>query len=72
MVHYHTVSATRDFEDKGLTMLFGISNIFDEEPPRLSTIGDVSGEVQTAGNSAFYSQYDWIGRNFYFNLTKKF
>ena len=64
MVHYHTVSATRDFEDKGLTMLFGISNIFDEEPPRLSTIGDVSGEVQTAGNSAFYSQYDWIGRNF--------
>ena len=72
MVHYHTVSATRDFEDKGLTMLFGVSNIFDEEPPRLSTIGDVSGEVQTAGNSAFYSQYDWIGRNFYFNLTKKF
>ena len=72
MVQYHTVSATRDFEDKGLTMLFGVSNIFDEEPPRLSTIGDVSGEVQTAGNSAFYSQYDWIGRNFYFNLTKKF
>ena len=53
-------------------MLFGVSNIFDEEPPRLSTIGDTSGEIETVGNSAFYSQYDWIGRNFYLNLTKTF
>jgi len=72
MVHYHTASVTREFEDMGLTMLLGVSNVFDEEPPKLSTIGATSGENITVGNSAFYSQYDWIGRNYYLNLTKKF
>ncbi len=72
MVMYHSASVTRDFEDSGFTALFGVSNIFDEEPPQLSNIGDVSGEVTTVGNAAFYSQYDWIGRNFYLNLTKTF
>jgi iron complex outermembrane receptor protein len=72
MVHYHTVSVTREFEDMGLRALLGVSNVFDEAPPKLSTIGATSGENQTVGNSAFYSQYDWIGRNFYLNLTKKF
>ncbi len=72
MVHYHTASVKRDFEDMGLTVLLGVSNVFDEEPPRLTTLGATSGENLTAGNSAFYSQYDWIGRNFYLNLTKTF
>ncbi|MGH8244049.1 MAG: TonB-dependent receptor, partial [Steroidobacteraceae bacterium] len=72
MVHYHTASVTREFEDMGLTALLGVSNVFDEEPPRLSTIADTAGENTTAGNSAFYSQYDWIGRNYFLNLTKKF
>ncbi len=72
MVHYHTASVTRAFEDMGLTVLLGVSNVFDEEPPELSNIGDVAGEVTTVGNSAFYSQYDWIGRNYFLNLTKTF
>lgn len=71
-VDYHTLSVSREFEDMGLKMLLGVSNVFDTEPPRLSTIGDVSGEVQTVGNSAFYSQYDWVGRSFFLNLTKAF
>ncbi len=71
-VFYHTASVKRDFEDMGLTVLFGVSNIFDEPPPRLSTIGDTAGENETVGNSAFYSQYDWVGRNFYLNVTKTF
>jgi len=72
MVMYHAASVTRNFEDMGLRVLLGVSNLFDEEPPQLSNIGDVSGEVTTIGNAAFYSQYDWIGRNFYLNLTKSF
>jgi iron complex outermembrane receptor protein len=72
MVMYHSASVSREFEDAGLTVLLGVSNVFDEEPPQLSNIGDVSGEVTTIGNAAFYSQYDWIGRNFYLNLTKTF
>jgi iron complex outermembrane receptor protein len=72
MVMYHAASVSRDFEDIGLKMLLGVSNIFGEGPPELSNIGDVSGEVTTVGNAAFYSQYDWIGRNFFLNLTKTF
>ena len=53
-------------------MLLGVSNLFDEEPPKLTTLGATSGENVTVGNSAFYSQYDWVGRNFFLNLTKKF
>jgi iron complex outermembrane receptor protein len=48
----------------------GVANLFDEEPPRLTTLN--LGEVTTIGNSAFYSQYDWIGRRFFLNVTKKF
>jgi len=72
MVMYHAASVSHEFENIGLKVLLGASNIFDEDPPQLSNIGDVSGEVTTVGNAAFYSQYDWIGRNFFLNLTKTF
>ena len=71
-VTYHTLSVKREFEDLGLKVLLGVSNVLDEEPPKLSTIGATSGENTTVGNSAFYSQYDWVGRNFFLNLTKTF
>ena len=71
-VTYHSASVSRMFEDLGLTARLGVSNIFDEEPPQLSTIGAVSGEVTTVGKSAFYSQYDWLGRRFFLNLTMEF
>lgn len=72
MVVYHAASISRDFEDQGLKFLVGVSNVFDEEPPQLSTIGAVGTEVSTIGNSAFYSQYDWLGRRFFLNVTKTF
>jgi iron complex outermembrane receptor protein len=71
-VVYHAASVSREFEDQGLNVLLGVSNIFDEEPPQLSTIGAVTGEVSTIGRSAFYSQYDWIGRRFFLNVTMTF
>jgi len=69
-VIYHSASVKREFEDWGLTALLGVANVFDEEPPRVTTLN--LGEVDTVGNSAFYSQYDWVGRRFFLNLTKKF
>jgi outer membrane receptor protein involved in Fe transport len=72
MVVYHAASISRDFEDQGLKFLVGVSNVFDEEPPQLSTIGAVGTEVSTIGNSAFYSQYDWLGRRYFLNVTKTF
>ncbi|HUE88559.1 MAG TPA: TonB-dependent receptor [Vicinamibacterales bacterium] len=69
-VVYHAASVTREFEDWGLTARLGVANLFDEEPPRVTTLN--LGEVNTIGNSAFYSQYDWLGRRYFLNLTKAF
>jgi iron complex outermembrane receptor protein len=69
---YHSFSASRTFESRGMTARIGLANAFDENPPRLTTLSDGLGEVYTEGNSAFYSQYDWLGRRLYLNFTKEF
>ena len=69
-VEYHSTSVSRRFDDWGLTARLGVSNVFDEEPPRVTTLS--LGEVNTVGNSAFYSQYDWLGRRYFLNLTMDF
>ncbi|TQV89797.1 TonB-dependent receptor domain-containing protein [Aliikangiella coralliicola] len=67
-VIYHSLSAQYRF-DQGLTALFGVANVADERPPQVTTIGT---SVTTAGDSAFYSQYDWLGRRLFVNLNYKF
>lgn len=62
---YHALSATRDFHDEGFSVTFGVANLFDQEPPKVSDRGGVS----RLGNAAFYSQYDWLGRRAFFNLS---
>jgi len=69
-VMYHSTSVSYRFDQWGLTTRLGIANVFDEEPPRLTTLD--LGEVSTVGDSAFYSQYDWLGRRFFLNLTMDF
>ncbi len=54
----------------GFIARLGVSNVLDEEPPRVTTLN--LGEVETIGNSAFYSQYDWLGRRYFLGLTKTF
>jgi outer membrane receptor protein involved in Fe transport len=67
-VIYHAASVTREFEDWGLTARLGVANVFDEKPPQVTILN--LGELDTIGNSAFYSQYDWLGRRFFLNVTK--
>lgn len=69
-VVYHNVSISRDLPDMDLRVRFGVNNLFDREPPRLTTLN--LGEVSTEGNSAFYSQYNWRGRTFFFNVDMTF
>ena len=66
-VVYHSASIAREFDTVNIRA--GVSNIFDEHPPAVTTI---SGEYSTVGTSAFYSQYDWMGRRFYVNFSKTF
>lgn len=61
-VIYHTLSTeyTRD----SWTFRVGLSNVFDEHPPAVSDAD--------AGNSLVRSQYDYLGRRVFLNLTKTF
>ena len=69
-VAYNSFSVTRHFTQKGVRATLGIRNAFDEEPPRVTTLG--LGQLSTAGNSAFYSQYDYLGRRFFLSLSWDF
>jgi len=67
---YHSLSASREF-DNGVIARIGVANALDEEPPRLTDRGTGT-EVEVLGNSAFYSQYDWLGRRYFVNLSMNF
>ena len=67
---YHSLSASRSF-DNGVIARLGVANVLDETPPRLTQRG-TGNEVETLGEVAFYSQYDWLGRRYFFNLSMDF
>lgn len=71
-IQYHDFSLTYYMDKWGLRTIVGIANAFDEEPPQISTFGGLGGPLQTAGRSALYSQYDWLGRRYFVNLTMNF
>ena len=65
-ITYHAFSMSRSWDDMGL--VFGIANLTDEEPPKVSR----GTSVTRLGSAAFYSQYDWRGRRAFVNLTYNF
>jgi iron complex outermembrane receptor protein len=69
-VAYNSFSVTRHFTQKGVRATLGIRNAFGEDPPRVTTLS--LGQLSTAGNSAFYSQYDYLGRRFFLNVAWDF
>jgi iron complex outermembrane receptor protein len=69
-ITYHSLSGAYNFEN-GLVARAGVANLLDEEPPRMTSLGTGT-EVDIVGEVAFYSQYDWLGRRFFVNLTMGF
>jgi iron complex outermembrane receptor protein len=67
---YHHFSINREFEN-GFAARFGVANVFDEEPPKLSSYTTGS-ELDVLGGVAFYSQYDWFGRRYFLDISKAF
>lgn len=61
---YHSLSAQYEAND-GWAFRAGVNNIFDEHPPATTF-------NSTFGNSPIVSQYDLLGRRFFFNVTKNF
>jgi iron complex outermembrane receptor protein len=52
-------------------MTLGMRNIFDKRPPKVSLLGN-AGVPGTIGPVVATSQYDFLGRRVFFNISKKF
>lgn len=65
---YHALSVTKNWDTWRFTA--GVANLFDEAPPRVSTIN--RSEISTIGQSVFASNYDLIGRRAFLNIKKSF
>jgi len=70
---YHSASITKEFggPSNKLEVTLGMRNIFDTKPPRVSIIGG-SGLPVAIGPVVATSQYDFLGRRIFVNLSKKF
>jgi len=69
---YHDLAMSYDWDDMGLRVLLGVSNLTGEDPPQVTTAGGTDEEIQFVGNSVLYSQYDWFGRRVFLNVTMTF
>jgi iron complex outermembrane receptor protein len=70
-VLYHAASVTKEFGKTGLQLTVGMRNIFNKRPPQVTTIGN-GGLPIVIGPVIGTSQYDFLGRRVFFNVTKKF
>jgi len=68
---YHSFSVAYEFANQ-LTLLGGVANAFDKEPPQLTSVQASPSEYSMVGNALLASQYDPLGRRFFLNVTKTF
>lgn len=67
----HAIAVQLRIEDLGqLTM--GVTNLFDEKPPTISQIPVSRGRYARIGNYLNSSNYDYFGRSFFINVTRRF
>jgi outer membrane receptor protein involved in Fe transport len=67
--YLHHFSVQYSDTERNWQATLGVRNMFDEEPPKISATG--SALYPRVGNSPLYSGYDYVGRTFFFNITKK-
>jgi outer membrane receptor protein involved in Fe transport len=63
----HDVSVEFTSDDKW-SITGGVRNVFDEEPPAIST----SQYYNRVGNAPLYSGYDYLGRQYFVNVSMSF
>ena len=64
---YFMHSASVQYRADDWTATVGVRNITDEDPPVIS-----AGAYNRVGNAPLYSGYDYFGRSFFVNISKKF
>ena len=67
--NYFLHNASIQFDVKDYEFTFGVRNLFDKAPPRISAN---PGGFNLAGNAPIYSGYDLVGRTFFANANFKF
>ena len=68
-VFYHNASVSYEFMD-GLSLTAGVSNIFDRRPPRVSVLN--GSQITTLGPVIAASQYSFVGRRAFINVSVDF
>ena len=66
-VQYHQFSLTKGF-DNGITIVGGVSNAFDQAPPKVTTLGLGAVGTTQGTTKVSSSQYDVFGRRYFINL----
>jgi iron complex outermembrane receptor protein len=69
-VFYHNMSVSKEFADGRFTITAGISNLFDTRPPRVSVLN--GNNISMLGPVVAASQYDFVGRRGFVNISTKF
>jgi len=67
---YHNLSVTKEIADGRFEITAGVSNLFDTRPPRVSVLN--GGQISTLGPVIAASQYSFVGRRGFINVTAKF
>ena len=66
---YHNVSISQEINDR-FEITFGIANLFDTRPPRVSVLN--GGQISLLGPAVLASQYPFTGRRAFLNISSKF
>ncbi len=69
---YNSASIAKSFRDNQFEIVFGVANLFDTEPPRISEFGVNRRQVTNVGAVPYQSQYDFVGRRAFLNLKATF
>ncbi len=67
---YHNASITQEIMDGRFSITAGVSNIFNTRPPRVSVLN--GGQISLLGPVVAASQYPFVGRRGFINVTAKF
>lgn len=67
---YHNVSISRVVGNDDFELTLGVANLFDTSPPRVSVLN--GGQISMIGPVVTASQYDFFGRRYFLNVSRRF
>ncbi|MBY0565449.1 MAG: TonB-dependent receptor [Hyphomonadaceae bacterium] len=66
---YYLHDASVEYEADSWRVIFGVRNMFDEQPPVVSSVNPL---INGLGSMPIYSGLDYVGRQFFVNVSTRF